>query len=107
MKEAIENWLSGKGYGFNGEAFLSLEKTARPTISELVEECMTDIGPKWVSVADALPDEKRPIIMVAVNTGSNDYITDQYSGWYSCDEWARWPHKFSPTNWMYAPESPQ
>ncbi|PCI53661.1 MAG: hypothetical protein COB36_12060 [Alphaproteobacteria bacterium] len=58
MKEAIKAWLGDNGYP---DVFLCnyQEVGGKPEgghVSEVLARCMADIGPKWVSVAYAMPD---------------------------------------------------
>jgi len=57
MNKAIKAWLDANVWdGEDRSNSVDWAKFSPNDLQELVEECMADIGPKWVSVDDAMPD---------------------------------------------------
>ena len=97
MKAEIKAWLDVNLSGHEIDAIeygIGLNR-----VSEIIEECMADIGPKWISANDKWPEEEAGILMAAKSgkiysgkgcvfnretkqriTG-NGFVSDYYTHW--------------------------
>ena len=61
---------------------------------------------EWQPIETAPKDASPKGIMLIART-PNGYLSDPYFSWWDKDKWARWPHPFPPTHWLYLPEPPK
>ena len=102
MKEAIKTWLINNG--FDDEFLCNYQEVGgKPeggTVSQVIEGCMADIGPKWVSVSDELPDEDA---MYLITNGTDcDTCLFEVGGFKGFTT----PFISWATHWMKLPKAP-
>ncbi len=66
----------------------------------------TNVGDKWISVKDRLPEDRKERVLVKIKDANNiighpGMDTDRYMG----ERWVRWGHNV--THWMPLPEPPK
>lgn len=110
-RELFERYMKQRAPGANlqriGDKYVNMN-TQWYFETWLARADMAAAGAPWVSVEERLPEDKEPILMIAVGIGPRgDYTTDQYAGWRAGDTWERWPLNEEPTHWMPLPSPPE
>ena len=63
---------------------------------------------RW-HLIETVPKETTQMFVVVAfgaKVGATPYNSDPWCVWHQRGEFVRWPHKFSPTNWMPLPKAP-
>tara|TARA_R110000851_G_scaffold93757_1_gene204133 strand:+ start:182 stop:529 length:348 start_codon:yes stop_codon:yes gene_type:complete len=62
MKDKIEQYLASKGHEFTGTIGANGTYGTHDYFVDLIQQCLNELQPQWVSVDDRLPKEKVEVL---------------------------------------------
>lgn len=72
-KQKIEQWCNDRP---------AVQLCCDLTLSEMIQSCVNDLAPQWVSVSERLPEDNQQVVMF-MEGGSVDSDLDVHTGIYS------------------------
>ena len=100
-KDAIKTWLENN---FRSNSSLMTPSDAlQKHLARMIENCMADIGPKWISVDEALPG-KTECVFVFNGNRHMAFYDDDGARWYEATDYET---IFNVSHWMPLPGEPK
>lgn len=109
MKAKIEDWLDDNRFYWT-DGSLKKDGTGEPISACDIHQCLQDLAPQWVSVADGLPKENKTYIVYTIEDGVFEL------GFFRCPEYVNFAWYcpvtkdevvLTVTHWQPLPEPPR